>query len=261
MAGDGGRAEVDGEAEEPLLVEARPDVDQPRGPAMGGVDRDCDAELLLAENGLQLRQQGQGRLDRSDLPLLAERPVQPFQIARGLVHVRFCDLDIVEPGRRIHGDGALGGVLADDLAVDLALGGDVEHHVAADLGLAAEAAAGFQAALLVVAGLDGVPGRERVLGDRHAVLGETALAGGDLALGADAAAAADAVEIDAEAAGGGEDGGAGGHPAAPARGGEDDEGVGHDAGMWRVFREGSRDEFPAKIRAGRSCGSRRHCRG
>ena len=40
------------------------------------------------------------------------------------------------------------------------------------------------------------------------------------------------VEVDAELAGGGEDGGAGGEAAALAGGGEDDEGVGHAVTGW-----------------------------
>ena len=58
------------------------------------------------------------------------------------------------------------------------------------------------------------------------MLGEGAEGGLDLTARADAAAAADAVEIDAERAGGGEDGGAGRDAAALARGREDDEGIG-----------------------------------
>ena len=105
------------------------------------------------------------------------------------------------------------------------LGRHVDDDVAEELRLAAEAAAGGEAADAVVALLDGVPGRERLGGDGDAVLGEVAEGGGDLALGADAAAAADRIEVDAELAGGGQHRGADGEAAALARRGEDDEGV------------------------------------
>ena len=153
------------------------------------------------------------------------------------MHVGLGDLDVIEPGRRVHDDRPSLGALADHLLVDLGLGRHVDDDVGLDLGLAAEAAAGREAAFGVVALLDGVPRGERVLGDGEPMLRERAVGRGHLALRADAAAAADRVEVDAERAGGGEDGGAGGDAAALARGSEDDERVGHGcaaAGVARV---------------------------
>ncbi len=136
-----------------------------------------------------------------ELPLLGERAFEALQVAGGLVHVGLGDLDVVEAGGGVEGDGAGLGALADDLLVDLGFGGDVDDGVGEELGLAAEAAAGGEAADAVVALLDGVEGGEGVGGGGDAVLGEVAEGGGDLALGADAAAAADEVEVDAEAGG------------------------------------------------------------
>ena len=136
-----------------------------------------------------------------ELPLLGQRALEPLQVAGGLVHVGLGHLDVVEPGGGVEGDGAGLGALADDLLVDLALGRHVDDDVAEDLRLAAEAAAGGEAADAVVALLDGVEGGERVRGDGDAVLGEVAEGGADLALRADAAAAADRVEVDARAGG------------------------------------------------------------
>ncbi len=226
VAGDGGRADVDGEAVDGAVVEARPDVQDARLRAIG-VDGTGDLPVALAQRGLQHLQGAQVALDAVELPLLGQRPFEALQVTGGLVHVWFGYLDVVEAGGGVEGDGAGLGALADHLAVDLALGRDVDDGVGEELGLAAEAAAGGEAADAVVALLDGVEGGERVGGDGEAMLGERAEGGGDLAPGADAAPAADRVEIDAELTRGGENGGAGGEAAALAGRGEDDEWVSH----------------------------------
>ena len=226
VAGDGGGADVDGEAVDRPFVEAGPDVQDAR---LGAVEmhRAGDLPVALAQRRLEHLQRAEVALDALELPLLGQRALEALQVARGLVHVGLGHLDVVEPGGWVEGDGAGFGALADDLLVDLGLGRDVDDDVGADLGLAPQAAAGGEAADAVVALLDGVEGGERDLGGEDAVLGEVAEGGGNLALGADAAAAADRVEVDPEAPGGGEDRGAGGELAALARGGEDDEGIGH----------------------------------
>jgi hypothetical protein len=199
MRGDGGRPHVDGQPVEPPLPEPRPDVDQPvMRVAVPLVDHHRDRPVPLAQHGLERLEHRQRRLHPLDLPLVAERGLQPFEIARGLVHVGLGHLDVVEPRGRVHDDGAGVHGLADDLLVHLALGRHVDHHVALDRRLAAEAAPLEHAALGLVALLDRVPGVQRAFGDRHAVLGELAVARRHLALGADAAPAADRIEIDAQ---------------------------------------------------------------
>ena len=74
----------------------------------------------------------------------AKRIGEAAEIACRVVHVGFGDLDIVEGDDRIEGDRPAVGVLPHHLAVDLAFGGNVDDHVAAELRLAAEPAAGFQ---------------------------------------------------------------------------------------------------------------------
>ena len=174
-----------------------------------------------------------------EAPLLGERAFEAFEIAGGLVHVGLLDLDVVEPRRGIHDDLAGLGAFAHDLLVDLGFGGDVDHHVAPDAGLAAEAAAFGEAAFGFVAFLDGVPGGEGGVGDGDAVLREVAVGGRDLAARTDAAPAADAVEIDAELARGGQDRRAGGETPALAGGREDHEGV-FVGGHWRAASLGGR---------------------
>ena len=65
------------------------------------------------------------------------------------------DLDVVEPDDRIEVEVADVEALADDLAVDLALGRDVDDEVAPDVGHAAQPAAVGEALVGAVLGLDG----------------------------------------------------------------------------------------------------------
>ena len=222
MGGDGGRADVDGDAVS-LVEEARAGGDD----ALlvvddGGELPAAGAELLL--QGLQgLEVDG----EPGQAPLVAERFLEPFEVAAGVVHVGLGDLDVVEAEHGIELDVADLGALADDLLVDLALGRDVDQRVGLEGGLAGEAAAGCQALALVEAGLGGGGRAEMAGGALQPVLGVAAFGHGHLAAAADGAAAADAVDVDAELAGGGEDGRAFGEAAALARGGEDEKWVGH----------------------------------
>ena len=64
-----------------------------------------------------------------DFPLAAERVGEAAKVARRVVHVGLGDLDIVEGHDRIEGDRPAVGGLPHDLAVDLALGGNVDDDV------------------------------------------------------------------------------------------------------------------------------------
>ena len=121
--------------------------------------------------------------------------------------------------------------LADDLAMDLALGRDVDQDVAADLGRARQAPVGGQALLLAVGRLERGEGRQVVrLGD-DPVLGERAETLRHLAATADATPAADRIDVDAERARRVEHRRALREPPAAARRREDDERVvGHGGG-------------------------------
>ena len=141
------------------------------------------------------------------------------------MHVGLGDLDVVEAGGGVERDGAGLGALADDLLVDLGLGGDVDDGVGEELRLAAEAAAGGEAADAVVALLDGVEGGEGVGEAVMPCLGKSPKAGVTWHLEQMPRPPQTEVEVDAEAPGGGEDRRAGGEAAALAGGGEDDEGV------------------------------------
>ena len=105
------------------------------------------AYLPDSERGLERLDDLQVRLEVGQLPLALERLEQAREVAGGRREVRRHDLDVVEPDDRIHREVADGEVLADDLAVDLALGRDVDEEVAADRRGARQAAVGREALL------------------------------------------------------------------------------------------------------------------
>ena len=94
------------------------------------------------------------------LPLLRQRAIDALEIGGGLVHVGLLHFEIVEAGDRIDLDGARLGALAHHLLVHLAFGRHVDDDIAQELRLAGQPAAGDQAALVVVALLDGGECRE-----------------------------------------------------------------------------------------------------
>jgi hypothetical protein len=139
----------------------------------GAMERNADLPFALAQGGLQALQDMERGGDACDAPLLGQRRLQALQIAGGLVHVRFFDLDQDDARGGVHGDRARGGGLAHDLAVDLAFGGHVDDDVALHGGLAAEAAAIGETADAVIAFLDRVPFGQRVGGDGDTMFGKS----------------------------------------------------------------------------------------
>src|SRR5690606_26469949 len=131
-----------------------------------------------------------------------------------------------EPGRRVHHHLPRFCALAHDLLVDLAFGRHVDHHVALHGGLAAEPATLLQPALVLVALLHAVPGRECVVAHRYPMLGVLAIGRRDLAPGPDAAPATDRIEVHAQLPRRGQDRRAHGEAAAFARWREDDKWIG-----------------------------------
>ena len=222
MRGNRGRADVDGDAER-LLDQARPDRDE-IATAHGNRDLPAAGAQGLLQRG-EDRHPGPQPLDP---PLLAERHREAVEVACRIVHVRLGHFDIVERHRRIGGDRAGIGRLADDLPMDLAFRRHVDHHIAGDVRLASEPPPGLQlAAQADIALLRRVPGAEMTRRGRDAVFRELAFGNLDLAASADAPPAADRIEIGAERAGRIEHGGALGEAGALARRREDDEAIGH----------------------------------
>ena len=124
---DRGRADVDREAEGPL-VQSRPDADD----LLLGVHRHGDLPGSGAQRRLQHLQHGQIAGEILEAPLGFERLEQPAQIARRIVHVRLLHLHVVQAHHRIQLDRARVGLLAHHLAMHLAARGHVDDHVGLD---------------------------------------------------------------------------------------------------------------------------------
>ena len=170
------------------------------------VDRDGHAVLAGLERRLERPDDLEVGLEPGQLPLALERLEQPGEVAGRRRELGRRDLDVVEPDDRVDRERPDVEALAHDLAVDLALGRDVDEHVAADGRGARQPPVGGQPLLGPVGRLE-VGERRQVAGlGRDAVLRELAEALRHLAAAADPAPAADRVDVDAERAGGVEDG-------------------------------------------------------
>ena len=199
MRGNRGRTQIDGHAAQRPLVKAGPEV-QNAGRIAGVIvkQRHGDRPVSLAQHRLQLAQDGRTGLHGVNLPLRAQRFGQALQIARGFVHVRLRDLDIIQAGRRVHLDHPGRGRLAHNLTVQLAFRRNVDHHIVHDPGLAAQAPPLDQSAFVLVSLLDRVPGAQGIRRDGDPVFGELTDPRRDLAFRTDAAPAADRIQIDAQ---------------------------------------------------------------
>ena len=198
MRGDRGRADVEGDAVG-ALDEAGPDRDDVAALAQ----RDRDLPAARAQRLLQAaRARRKLGVRVRDAPLRVERLLQAAEVAGGIVHVGFGDLDIVQAHDRIDVDRMRLGALAHDLAMNLAFRRHVDDEIAADLAPGSRAAAPRAKGprLSSIALLDLVPRRDVIGARRDRVLGELALGDLDLAAPANAAPAADRIEIDAELA-------------------------------------------------------------
>ena len=149
VAGDRRRADVDRDAVG-RLVQARPDADDlPRL-----VNRHRHPVLALLERRLERPDDLEVRLQAGQLPLALEGLEQPREVAGRRRQLGRGHLDVVEADDRVDREGPDVEALADDLAVDLALGRDVDQDVAADLGRARQPAVGRQALLVTVGRLE-----------------------------------------------------------------------------------------------------------
>ena len=218
MRGDRRRADIDGHAE-CLVVEARP-----HGDDLGlAVHRHGHFPLALAQHGLQFAQHRKIAGEPGELPFLLERVHQAPQVAGWILHVRLLHFDVVQADDRIQLDLARIGILAHDLAMDLAAGRNVHDHVALHERRAGKTVTGRQPPPARVALLDFADGGNARCTGAHAVLGEFALGDHDLAASADSAPAADRIDVDAERARGLQEWSADRESPAPAGRHEDDE--------------------------------------
>ena len=170
MRGDRRRADVDGHAE-CLVVKARP-----HGDDLGlAVHRRGHFPLALAQHGLQCAQYRKIAGEPGEPPFLLERVHQAPQVAGRILHVRLLHFDVVQADDWIQLDLARIGILAHDLAMDLAAGRNVHDHVALHERRAGETVTGRQPPPARVALLDLADGGNARSARAHAVLGEFAL--------------------------------------------------------------------------------------
>ncbi len=158
MAGDGRRADVDRDTVR-AVVEPWPDGD--------------DVAAAVYRDGDPVRAGGQGRLHPADdgevgaqvmeAPLGRERVEEPPEVAGGRGEIGLLDVDGMQPHDGIHLERACRQVLADDLAMDLALGRDVDDEVTEHACGAGQPSVVSQTRYLAVLGLDGV-GLRQVVG-------------------------------------------------------------------------------------------------
>ena len=156
MAGDRGRADVDGDAVGPL-VEAGPDGDH----LVGLVDGDGHAVPAGRERRLELADDVEVGLETGQVPFAFERLEQPGEVAGRRGELGRRHLDVVEADDRIDRERPHVEALADDLAVDLALRRDVDQEIALDRGRARQPPIGGQAVLVAVGRLRAAANGER----------------------------------------------------------------------------------------------------
>ena len=175
-------------------MEARPD----RGHEPAIVDGNGDAVTAGFERRLQGPDDVEIGVKVFESPLGPEACEEAGEIAARRLEGRPFDLDLEEPDDRIDDEIADRHALPDDLAMDLALGRDVDEEVAVDHRPAAEPAIGGEASKAVVLRLVRTRrGQVRTAGG-DPVLGELPLSRPDLAAAAESAPAADRIKIDAE---------------------------------------------------------------
>ena len=161
--------------------------------------------------------------------MLAERRLQPREVAQRVAEGGRGDFDIVQCDDRIDLYVNCARVLANDLPMQLARRRHIDDKIADDMRLAAEAPSCRKSPPFGVARLDSTARRDVVLRRCQSEFGELALGDVDLAAPAKTPSAADRVQIDAEPARGLQYGFAGRGFAALSGGDEDDAGGGHAA--------------------------------
>ncbi len=98
------------------------------------MDRDGDRVAALLERRLERPDDVEVGREVGEVPFAFEGVEEPDQVARRRGELGRRDLDVVEADHRVDDEVADRQALADDLAVDLAVGRDVDDHVAAQVG-------------------------------------------------------------------------------------------------------------------------------
>ena len=137
VPGDRGRPDVERDPQRDVV---EPGAD-PRD-RVAVVHAHGDRPAAVAERPLQPGQDHRIDPEVLERPLLAERPAQPLGGPRSGRSVGLRHLDVVQPDDRVDLDRVRVGLLADDLAVQLRLGRDVDDEVAGDPRVTAETPVG-----------------------------------------------------------------------------------------------------------------------
>ena len=196
VAGDRRRPDVDRDAVGDV-DEARPDRDQ----VVAAMHGDRDGVPAGGQGGLEVDEHPRVDREAVERPLRGERVEQQAQVAAAFAQRGRVDLDVVEAHDRVDDEAGQVHGLADDRAVDLALGGDVDDDVPEDVRRAAQPRARDQRPAAVVVPLRRAGGGEVVGRRGDGVLGERAERRLHLAPAADAPAAAHRVQVDTAARG------------------------------------------------------------
>ena len=129
MARDGRRADVERDPE-CAVVQPGPRARDRRAVVHG----DGDRAGSLEQRALEIRRTRRVGVELVELPLRGECLSHASQVTCGDSELGSCDLDVVEAHDRVDLDRMCVGLLADDLAVELALGRNVDDDVTAEAG-------------------------------------------------------------------------------------------------------------------------------
>lgn len=192
MAGDGRRTDVERNAVG-HVVEAGPQRNDP-GPAVNG---HRDGTPAFGKGRLEGGQEAIVQLEVGYLPLLFQSGHEPFEISSGLMHAGRTDLHVIETDDGINGNRHHACPFSNDLAVNLGLRRNVNHHVANRGGGARQPVVHVERAPAPVFELRlGTWAQTGSIGVNRWVGSD-----GDLASSADPAPAANRIDVDAEVAG------------------------------------------------------------
>jgi hypothetical protein len=133
MAGDGGRAHIEGHSEA-AVVKPWPH----RGDVGLVVDGDSDRRLSLDQGHLQVGEDSRIEPQPMELPFVLQGDEKPALVAGRIPEYRLGDLDVEQPDHRVDVDGGDLRSLSHHLAVHLAGCWDVDDHIVEDLHLTTE---------------------------------------------------------------------------------------------------------------------------
>ena len=137
MAGNCGRADIEGHPEGEV-TEAGPDPDQ----IPGVTHRHSHRPVSCTQGRLEISQDRRFHHQSAQTPLLFESGEETLQVSGRAGKIGLGNLDVMEPDDGIDRQGRHTGPLAHHLAMDLAVGRDIDDDVVRDLRSTAQTMAG-----------------------------------------------------------------------------------------------------------------------